>query len=315
VEPSHEYSWSADRSSNRSRKSGWRATKAGLALALSIATLGVGANVGGSRRVGIGSDAGSPAATSVGFGPSATIPRPAPVPPSPEQPAPGTPDRRSRVAFFGDSLGSETHPHLARLLADRGADYRFEGYPGAATCDYLDEMRSSERDYRPDVVVMLFTGNALTPCITDRSGDGRGIVGPDGSTFDLSAFETAYLDDTRAAVATFGATVDVVLVGPPPTHPARSAAALFIDVLYQRIADEHANVWYLSPDRLLTEDGDYVDELPCTFIEPCNPGERVPIRADDRGHLCAPQPTFCFGGYRMGVMISDRVGEIQTIQR
>jgi hypothetical protein len=304
---SRPYAPGANRSTNRSGRSGRRAFTAGLALvAVCVVTLGIAANAGDDQQVvsAAGPDpAASPAAVAL---PSTSPPNTSPPRTSP----PRTLDHRPRVAFFGDSLGSETDPHLAWLLAERGVDYRFGGHPGTATCDYLDEMRRRAQDYHPDVVVLLFTGNALTPCITARSGGDRGIVGPDGPAFMLSAFESAYLEDTVAAIETFDNTVDVVLVGLPPTRTERSAAAYLVDNLYRLIAESYPNVYYLSPERLLTANGDYVDELPCMAVEPCTPGEPVPVRADDGGHLCAPAPTFCFGGLRMGVMIADQVTQL-----
>ena len=83
------------------------------------------------------------------------------------------------------------------------------------------------------------------------------------------------------------------------------------DNLYRLIAEDRPNVHYLSPERLLTANGDYVDELPCMAAwEPCTPGEPVQVRADDGGHLCAPAPSLCFGGLRMGVMIADQVAQL-----
>jgi hypothetical protein len=282
---------------------------AGVALVTAcLATWGIAADLGDEHQVV--HLAGSDAAASTSLGSNAATPALA-APPNPAPPLPPrTLDHRPRVAFFGDSLGSETDPHLARLLAHRGVDYRFDGHPGTATCDYLYEMRRRAQDYHPDVVVLLFTGNALTPCITGRSGDDRAIVGPDGPAFSLSAFESAYLEDTVAAIETFRSTVEVVLVGLPPTRTGWSTAAALVDHLYRLIAEVYPNVHYLSPERLLTANGDYVDALPCMRLEPCAPGEPVPVRAADGGHLCAPAPMFCFGGMRMGLMIDDQVTQV-----
>jgi hypothetical protein len=209
---------------------------------------------------------------------------------------------RPRVALFGDSLAGETNPHLAGLLDARRIELRFRGHDGAATCDFLEEMRGSDIDWAPDIVVIMFTGNALTPCITSRSGD-------PGPSFDIAAFEASYRDDTLAAIATFGAAVDVVLVGPPPIRT-QNAANDVIDELYEQIAELHANVDHLSPDAFLSANGEYVDRLPCMPMEPCTPGEPVRVRADDGVHLCAPAPSFCFGGLRMGVAITGRVTQV-----
>jgi hypothetical protein len=194
-----------------------RAMAVGLALLVSgVAVWGVAVSVDGRRQVVRAAGFGGTPSTSSG---AAMPPPAAAVRPNPAATVtPRTLDHRPRVAFFGDSIGSETDPHVASLLAERGADYRFDGYPGTATCDYLDEMHHSSQDFRPDVVVLLFTGNALTPCITGRSRGDRGIVGGDGPAFDLSAFESAYLEDTLEVIDAFDRTVDVVLVGLPPSN-------------------------------------------------------------------------------------------------
>jgi hypothetical protein len=208
-----------------------------------------------------------------------------------------------RVAFFGDSLAVETNPHLARLLDDLGIEYRFDGFGGTATCDYLDEMRETARTFRPDVVVLLFTGNALTPCITSRTGGTHGIVTED-QPLDLLAYAAAYDIDSVAALDAFGPDVHVVLVAPPETRPGRSAAARIVDDLYHEHAAERANVDLLADVELLTPNGEYADSLPCTFVEPCVVGEPVPVRAEDGGHLCRTGG-FCFGGFRMALAILD----------
>jgi hypothetical protein len=217
--------------------------------------------------------------------------------------------RAPRVAFFGDSIAVEARDHADRLFKERGIESTFDGFGGTATCDYLDSMRRAVGT-KPDVVVILFTGNALTPCISSRSGGERGIIEGDGGSLDLLGYAGAYEGDTVAAIETFGPDVDVVLVGVPPTRDGLRPAALVVDELYRRLAADRPNVHYLSTDRLLTPDHTFHDVLPCTLIEPCVPGELVPVRDPDGGHLCAPAPQFCFGGFRMAVMIADAVGQL-----
>jgi hypothetical protein len=190
-------------------------------------------------------------------------------------------------------------------------EYRFQGYPGTATCDYLDEMAESASSFRPDVVVLLFTGNALTECMTSRTGGARSILNGD-DTIDLLAYTVAYEVDTAAAIDAFGPEVEVIIVGPMETRVGRPPPALIVDDIYRRAAEARANVEYLGSIEMLTPGGVYSDELPCTFVEPCTPGTPVRVRAEDGGHLC-PKQGFCFGGLRVALAIADAVDMVTPV--
>jgi hypothetical protein len=238
-------------------------------------------------------------AATVSAAPASTAPAP------PVVVAPPRFDHPPRVAFFGDSIAVEANPHLGPLLAARGVDHTFAGFGGTATCDYLDEMRTAAEEEYPEVVVIQFTGNALTPCMLERTGGGRGILG-DEAGFDLFGFALAYEADTASAIATFGPDVEILLVGILPTRNGQAPPAQIVDDIYRRAAEAHPNVHYVSADPLLAPDG-YADQLPCTFVEPCVLGEPVPVRAEDGGHLCPLAGGFCYGGLRMAIAIADAV--------
>lgn len=229
------------------------------------------------------------------------------------EPPPAVPHRVARpvrVALFGDSLAVESVPFLRDMLAASGTGLEFDGFGGTATCDYVSSIEARASRPEPlDAVVVLFTGNALTPCITSRLDSERGIV-EESSDFPVTAFLAAYEADTRRVIAAFPADVEVILVGVPATRDSVRFSAVRLDDMYRRIALEYGNVRYLSLDRLLTPDGTYRDTLPCMLIEPCEAGQMVPVRHDDGGHLCAPEPRFCFGGFRMAVMISDGIAAL-----
>jgi hypothetical protein len=218
------------------------------------------------------------------------------------------PDRPLRVAFFGDSIAVEAEPEFARLMQARGAEYRFDGYGGTATCDYLDEMRATAASFDPDVVVLLFTGNALTPCMLERTGGGLAILG-ERDDFDLPGYTRGYREDTATAIETFGPDVHVVLVGVLPTGDGRTAAAQVVDDLYRDEASRRPNVGYVLPSALLTSGGEFATDLPCAQDEPCRDGDLVPVRAEDGAHLC-PRTGFCYGGLRMARSIDAAVGAV-----
>jgi hypothetical protein len=96
----------------------------------------------------------------------------------------------------------------------------------------------------------------------------------------------------------------VVLVGPPQTRTGHSVQALVVDAIYRERAQALPNVVYLNEFELLTPGGQYADVLPCTFLEPCEIGTVVPVRAEDGGHLCR-RDGYCHGGFRMALAITD----------
>src|SRR5262245_7010464 len=48
-------------------------------------------------------------------------------------------------------------------------------FGGTAICDWFDEMRADVDQIRPAVVVIEFSGNALTPCMMDERGYSLGL--------------------------------------------------------------------------------------------------------------------------------------------
>lgn len=255
----------------------------------------------------------APATTSPAPTTTTTTPEPVAVPEAPllVDGAPVQPralGRRPRVAFFGDSLGVETTAHLRRLVRDdRDMTFSFDGFGGTATCDYLKQMRTVARRDDPDVVVLLFTGNALTPCITSRLDRTIAYGGDESQPSDIAGYAAAYRDDTIAAVDAFDADTQIVIVEVPVTRKGSTATTLALAEIYRDVAATRANVFELSVDRMLTPGHQYHDTLPCTLIEPCPPGEPVAVRAGDGTHLCPPKPAFCHGGFRMALMIADAV--------
>ena len=77
-----------------------------------------------------------------------------------------------QVDLFGDSLGYQAVPYLDMFFAQTHlytvSDYT---YGGTATCDWLSRMVAAA-DERPQAALLVFSGNAFTPCmdgVTPRS--------------------------------------------------------------------------------------------------------------------------------------------------
>ena len=86
-------------------------------------------------------------------------------------PAPSAPGHET-VDLFGDSLGYQAEPYLDMFLAETGTYVVSNNtYGGTATCDWLGRMADAAADH-PEAAVLVFSGNAFTPCmegITVRS--------------------------------------------------------------------------------------------------------------------------------------------------
>jgi hypothetical protein len=69
------------------------------------------------------------------------------------------------VVLLGDSLAQEASPYLERELGDTPLHEQYWG--GTAPCDWLGKDLHARAG---SVVVISFTGNALTPCMEDEDG-------------------------------------------------------------------------------------------------------------------------------------------------
>ena len=54
-------------------------------------------------------------------------------------------------------------------LASAGADVKTRTFGGTAICDFLEQMRADASELEPDAVVIEFSGNALTPCVSSAA--------------------------------------------------------------------------------------------------------------------------------------------------
>ncbi len=82
------------------------------------------------------------------------------------QPGWPTPDTNtSTIVLVGDSLAEATSGVIAMLTAPKAFVPRYWG--GTAPCDWLDDDLLADRS---SVVVITFTGNSLTTCMSDGAG-------------------------------------------------------------------------------------------------------------------------------------------------
>jgi hypothetical protein len=207
------------------------------------------------------------------------------------------------VVLVGDSLAQEASPYLERQLGDTPLLEQYWG--GTAPCDWLgkDLQAAAGR-----VVVVSFTGNSLTPCMADPSGEflrGQALV--DKYRLDLQQL----VEEIRATGAT------VVVVGQPRRGPAATAGTdadlevAGINAIYADLAQRDGVSFVDAGAAVETPDGDYTTTLPCLPGEvQCGIFGDNAVRNDDGVHLClgaSPEPCagYSSGAYRFAEAIAD----------
>lgn len=206
------------------------------------------------------------------------------------------------MVFVGDSLGEQTAPYLAQLIAPIVLTPQVFG--GTAPCDWLGK---DLQIMSGSVVVVSFTGNATTACMADASGadlQGAGIV-------------ERYRTDVTALIAvarTAGATV--LLVGQPvhvDTMGGNDVVA-GINAAFMDLAGDPDVAYVDAGAAVENPDGTYAAALPCLPKEAeCDPSGNNVVRNDDGLHFCpgSPPPGPCAvyssGAFRVAKAIADAI--------
>jgi hypothetical protein len=206
------------------------------------------------------------------------------TPPASEPQLP--PSGSQRIALYGDSLVSETAQDFAFLATVAGASVQVHTYPGTSPCDYFASMTAEAQEWRPTVAVLLFSGDAFTPCM-------------DGLQLDSPAYFTRYTDDTQTAITIFRSVgARVVLVGLPADASAGlTQNALALNSIYQSLARGNLGVDYDDAGQVVMANGQFTWTLPCLPREPCTgPDGTNTVRAPDGVHFCPNGQTTLVAG-------------------
>src|SRR5262245_9027478 len=219
------------------------------------------------------------------------------------------------VILYGDSLAWGSKDFFRdRLLAAGVGDVRAETYGGTAICDWFDEMQRDATEVRPDVVVLEFSGNALTPCM--KTADGRSLRD------DRTAWHDKYVADAQTVVRIFGATgTRVYFTGAPRSHSAElvnDPDINWFNSMYKSLAAYTPSGGYVDAGAAVLRDGRWTDRLPCLPGEPCSGADGNVVRAPDGGHFCPDAPdavrgvtvtcsVWSSGAYRYGTAMADGV--------
>lgn len=208
----------------------------------------------------------------------------------------------SAVFLVGDSLAEQAAQYLAPLLGSARLEARYFG--GSAPCDWLeDDLQITEGS----VVVISFTGNSMTPCMSDGAGgylQGEAIV--DRYQTDIAALiDLAHSAGARA-----------LLVG-QPVHSASLGdedVVAGVNRVYVELSDAMDTPFVDAGAAVENPDGTFAESLPCLVDEAeCGPSGVNVVRNDDGLHFCpgSPPPGPCAayssGAYRFAATIAQAV--------
>jgi hypothetical protein len=220
-------------------------------------------------------------------------------------------DRPARVVLYGDSLAEDASAFFRNALTAHGrAQVQTRTLPGTAICDWFKDMSKTTDNFRPDAVVVEFSGNNLTPCLRDSTTGAE----PTGAA--LVERYRADADKATQIVSRHGATVYWV-GGPADRSPALSAQATSIRALYQSLPARFVTARFVDAGTAVLEGGvSYTDYLPCLPNEPCTGptigGKRMnQVRAPDGVHFCPVVvtarracPVWSSGAFRFGTAMA-----------
>ncbi len=204
----------------------------------------------------------------------------------------------STVVFLGDSLAEQVAPYLQPLLGARTFVPQFFG--GTAPCDWVGEDLQAPA---ASVVVISFTGNSLTACMSDGAGGflhGQALV-------------DKYRADIGALVAQMQqAGAHALLVGQPARNGGGDDAleVTGINQVYTDLVTAGGASFVDAGAAVEDAGGQYVMQLPCLPGEAeCGPDGSNVIRSDDGVHFCPgpnlkPCPVYSSGAFRFATAIA-----------
>lgn len=201
--------------------------------------------------------------------------------------------RGPRIALYGDSLATQASPYFEALALPSGIEVLDRVFGGTAICDWLGYMQTDASSFRPQAVVLEFSGNALTPCMS-------------GFTPGTPAYFAKYQHDAQEAIGIFTAVGAHVYLeaAPLPLSPGASQTWFAVDQIYAALAKGDPHVTYVDAGQTLMTGGEFTLMLPCLPIEPCTgPNGMNVVRAPDGIHFCPDgvmEPNFACANYASG---------------
>lgn len=204
------------------------------------------------------------------------------------------------VIVYGDSFSSEASGQLDSQLQTAFPGWRVivRSQGGAALCDFKPSMQD-DANLEADLVIIQFSGNFLTPCIT-KPGFGN------------------YFWDAAWAINLWHERNTPVLFVGGLSRVGQPAGIGTTGETFKWWA-ERTSAWgtrFVDASTFLVEDGIYKQTLPCyaSEEESCTAdNDRINVRNTDGGHLCnalgpgglgnIPCPDYASGAYRFSLAI------------
>ena len=219
--------------------------------------------------------------------------------------SPATTHTSADVVFVGDSLAEQAAQYLGPLLRGRHLVPEFLG--GTAPCDWLAK---NIQIATGSVVVISFTGNSLSPCMSDNAG---GHLSGSAVVDRYRADVTALVEVAKSAGAR------VLLVGQPihaDTTPGNDIVA-GLNTVYSGLA-KGASVTFVDAGAAVENpDGTFAKFLRCLPGETeCGPFGSNVVRNDDGRHFCpgspppGPCPVYSSGAFRFANAIATAVAKM-----
>jgi lysophospholipase L1-like esterase len=218
---------------------------------------------------------------------------------------------RPTAIIYGDSIVGQATPELRTRFEALLPGWRviIAAWGGTAQCDWHDEMQAHAATYDVRLVVVSFTGNRMTECITSRATDAA-------TTAAAYAADAAWAADFWAArdadlVFVAGPTRAGAFADPYPESAPDPTRFDTMRQVYRTVAAERG-VAVADVAPLLTDPatGRYAVVLPCLVGE-CE--GTVTARASDGVHLCddsGPPSYLCASGASGVVRFVDPI--VQT---
>jgi hypothetical protein len=195
---------------------------------------------------------------------------------------------RPVVVLYGDSLAWEAHEYFTAAFAGHPhVEVVTRTYGGTAICDWFEAMRADAAALVPGAVVIEFSGNNLTACMQD----------PTGEVLNGDAHLERYRLDAEAVVEIFepiGAHVYFVSApNPRPTVDTGDFKGGRLNAMYAEVAGSHPAVaTFVDAGAAVLDRGEWTSTLPCLPDEPCEGGADGHgrgvnvVRAPDGPHFC-----------------------------
>ena len=213
-----------------------------------------------------------------------------------------------RVGEYGDSLAMQAVPFFNNVLG--GAVTREIQYGGASICSWFDQMQQDAATFRPEAVVLEFSGDAMSPCMN-------------GVQLYTPAYYAKYEADEVAAIALFERIGARVYVAGYPVSLGTESNPLWdqLNQDYASIAGASPDATYIDAGASVENNGAFAFSLPCLYFEPClnqpSPGQNL-VRDPAGSHFCPDGngtivgvivycDTWASGAYRYGSAMASGV--------